>query len=306
MIWEFVLEKMPSIVIDVLFDIYHHTILKTRYYKLLRYYKKQTGTVERQIASDIKNKGIIDLFYGDWSRKYDRKKYKIKRDGKYCYVDHRCIDGKRRKMYFKRSMKEGFAEFYYRALDKEQDKQSPHCYLTEDFIKELNSKSRDGIVLDIGAAEGVFALDLTGYYKKCYLFEPDENWLRAMRRTFKGRKEDIKIVPAFVADKSGDRTISIDEFFGNNIPNNISIIKMDIEGFETSALLGMKRTLENNPQAILLVCAYHKKNDEKDIKNILEPLGYKVVAREGYMFVWIAEDFEPPYQRHAVLEVRKV
>ena len=58
---------------------------------------------------------------------------------------------------------------------------------------------------------------------------------------------------------------------------------MDIEGAEQSALRGMKKVLERNPNAILLVCVYHSQDAEEEIKSILD--GYEFNVRKGYRLV---------------------
>lgn len=302
---EFILEKMPHIFLDCFYRLYHNTLLKPNYLELLHFFENQRDEQSEQIARDIKSSGIIDMYYGKWTEKYYNRRFLIHKDKDYCYTEHKCLDRDNRRMYFKHSMKKGFAEFYYKALVREQDRESPHCYLTRNIKNELHDNMGKGVVLDIGAAEGVFALDLTGFYKKCYLFEPDKQWIDALKKTFKHRQKDIRIVPKYVSETDDENTVSIDGFFGDNIPDDISIIKMDIEGFEISALNGMKKTLAKNPQAILLVCAYHKPNDEEQIKQMMEKIGYSVIHRDGYMFVWSAKDFAPPYKRRGVLEIRK-
>ena len=298
-----ILEKLPISVLDCMFDVYHQTVLQGRYKELLDYYEDNNAE-DDWLAKDIRKRKTIDVFYGDWTYKYERKRYLIKQRKSGLYVMHRCLDGNKRRMFFKDEMKRGFAEFYYRGLMKEQDAESPHCYLNEDIVSVLMEKPK-GIVLDIGAAEGIFALHLSGLYRKCYMFEPEKSWIHALKKTFKGRSGDIGIVPKFVSDEPGNNTVTIDSFFGDSIPRDISVIKMDIEGFEPAALRGMKRTLETNPDAILLVCAYHNKDDEQKIRDIVEPMGYEVKPHNGYMFFWTAKDFAPPYKRRGVLEIRK-
>ena len=99
----------------------------------------------------------------------------------------------------------------------------------------------------------------------------------------------------------------MDEFFGDNIPTDIKLIKMDIEGYEPNALNGMKKTLEKNPDAVLLICVYHKQYAEDEIRNVLSQCGkYSIKVRDGYMFFSEDPELAFPYIRHGIIECRAV
>lgn len=67
----------------------------------------------------------------------------------------------------------------YRNICMEQDENSPHRYLSKDF-----NIVKDGILVDIGAAEGFFAFDSVDSVRKIYLLECDLNWIDALKKTF--------------------------------------------------------------------------------------------------------------------------
>ena len=50
-----------------------------------------------------------------------------------------------------------------------------------------------------------------------------------------------------------------------------TFLKIDVEGYEPQVLEGMRQTLEANPQAVLLICVYHKLQEEEEIRRLLEP-----------------------------------
>lgn len=71
------------------------------------------------------------------------------------------------------------AELYFQYACMEQDEQSPHRYITERFSVE---KGEVGI--DIGAAEGIFALQVIDSVEHIYLIEADADWCEALKATF--------------------------------------------------------------------------------------------------------------------------
>ena len=58
---------------------------------------------------------------------------------------------------------------------------------------------------------------------------------------------------------------------------------MDIEGYEVRALKGAERVLRES-SAYCAVCSYHKHQDERQIKALLQQYGYRVETSEGFMF----------------------
>jgi len=158
----------------------------------------------------------------------------------------------------------------------EQGKHSPHLYL------KSNDIIRDGMVIvDAGVCEGNFALRYIDKAKKVYLIESDSKWVEALRRTFKPYEDKVVICEKYLSGEDTDNTITLDTL----VKENIDILKMDIEGYETDALRGAERVLRES-NAYCAICSYHKHNDEKNIKRILQQYGYDTSTSEGYMFFW--------------------
>ena len=61
-------------------------------------------------------------------------------------------------------------------------------------------------------------------------------------------------------------------------------MKLDVEGAEISALKGASRILTNSSNIRCAVCAYHCKNAERDIRELLEKYHFKTSTTRGYMF----------------------
>lgn len=146
-----------------------------------------------------------------------------------------------------------------------------------DFLKHIIKKG--DVVLDIGANIGFYSSilsDLVGSSGKIYSFEPDKvNFAHFLKNTWD--KKNIVAINKAVADQTktlklytskllnvDHRTYKVDEYENEISIDAISIddfvsdkfkvdfIKMDIQGFELTALKGMQQTLAKNPNAKLL------------------------------------------------------
>lgn len=203
-----------------------------------------------------------------------------------------------KRLYFPQTWNDKKICSYYKTLLEEQHESSPHLYLTSE-LKNKHYRT----VLDLGGAEGVFALDMLELADKIYIFEADSIWMEPLERTFAEYKDKIVIVPRFISDYCDDKYTTLDAMFENEI--TIDLIKMDIEGAEPRALIGGKNMLQINTQTTLLICAYHSKEEGQ---NIQEQLGeYKIRPKHGYMlYHWnIHEKLTYPYLRRGVLEVSR-
>lgn len=127
----------------------------------------------------------------------------------------------------------------------EQDIKNSHHYLQENRIPENGD-----VIADIGAAEGIFALDVIDRCEKVYLFEMSESWITPLEKTFEAYKDKIEIVKKYVSNANDDICITMDDFFKDK---KITYIKADIEGAEISMLEGGRSTLEKRLKELLYV-----------------------------------------------------
>lgn len=273
---------------------------KMKWKRCVKYLTNDSSASVRAFGNDLRKAGKMEVYVGEWREKYRNQHCKIEKDKKnnLFFSVYTTRAGDREKVYFPRSFSKSLCEVSMVERLMEQDKESPHCYLPEGW-------RGGGRVLDLGCSEGIFALDTIQSADFVYCFEPEEEWQEPLATSLAPYKGKHSIIKKFVSNMDEGEMISIDGFFGKEIPENISLIKMDIEGFEIDALNGMMNTLERNPQAVLLICAYHKKEDESKIRAILEPMGYTIYPRKGYMLFQNGGDFTQPYIRHGVLECRK-
>lgn len=77
---------------------------------------------------------------------------------------------------------------------------------------------------------------------------------------------------------------------------------MDIEGEEINALHGAKKTLMSSHGVKCSVCSYHRHDDEKKIKEILESYGMCTTTSKGYMLYLCDEYvFKNPELRRGII-----
>lgn len=200
------------------------------------------------------------------------------------------------KMYFPRNWTEQMIREYYLTIMEEQYKDSPHCYLTQ----ELLAQKYDTIV-DIGGAEGVFALDMIEHTKKIYIFEAETYWKEPLEKTFMPWRNKVIVIPKYVSNKHNNIYTTLDyELSGEKI----DLIKMDVEGAEIDVLKGAIGVCEANKSMRLLICVYHYAQQYEEIKQYLS--GYEIKERHGYLlYHWGKERLEYPYLRRGVIEARK-
>lgn len=244
---------------------------KCKWYGL--YYSIVTPKTEKEQALRALGKMGFSNYPYLWKKEYEYEKYTVTLDesNNLPYVLH-----KNNRLYFKRNMLED-ASFIYKCLLIEQDERSAHRYVNS--YQELKGK----ILLDIGAAEAVFTLDVIEYIDHAYLFECDENWIEALQATFAPWKEKITIIRKYVSDVNDDNNITLDEYFKDKPTVNL-FLKMDIEGYERKALKGCSSLLEKAENISGSICIYHLHDDEKVVQEILQEGHLKTSIQPGYLY----------------------
>ena len=139
-----------------------------------------------------------------------------------------------------------------------------------------------------------------GKYSKIFSFEPDPDNFKILEKFVREKNfRDVKIFNcgawnektqlSFSAQndqgasfsESGNIKIAvdtIDNIVGNE---NISLIKMDIEGSELHALQGAIKTIKNN-KPVLDICAYHRTEDLITLPQYIKSIhsDYKIYLRK--------------------------
>lgn len=276
----------------------------------LHRYKKQ---VIEELKMNIKSnddaqefQGILDriMMHGlsvynyDFVDNYDFRQYidKIQYDGQ-VKMYYFLRNGK--KMYISRKYNTAeMAAVCYKNICLEQDESSPHRYISKDF-----NITEGGILVDIGTAEGFFALDNIHNFRKIYLLECDANWIEALNKTFSddiGKK--VMIVPKFASDTNDSNCITIDKLLQNENIDRLTI-KMDVEGIEAKVLDGCKKSFSLAEEVSAFVTCYHRPNDSKELPRYLDDFEYEF--SQGYMINLFEKKLCKPYFRKGVIRARK-
>lgn len=188
---------------------------------------------------------------------------------------------------------------YYQSILTEQDESSPHRYLDHNF-----SVSDGDIVVDVGTAEGNFALEVFDKASKIYLIEAEDDWIEALQYTFADYHDKVVIIQGYASDCTDGNRIALDDV----IKEKVQFIKMDIEGWEAKALVGASRLIEVSARLKCAVCAYHNNEDEELICEIAKKYGFQIDVTKGYMYYPI--DYEQRYYnpvlRRGIVRLQKI
>jgi len=178
--------------------------------------------------------------------------------------------------------------------------------------KKQQNKIQSGICIDGGAGEGDTAIMLIEklHAQSVHAFEIEKNNYQKLLATARISQSD-KIKPIFIglSDYSGRSAIikaggmsklsenstgletevkKLDDLYGPN--QKISLIKLDIEGAEQSALKGAQNIIQRD-HPLLAISIYHKIEDLFQIKPWLESIAprYKFIIKKASPFLLVGE-----------------
>jgi FkbM family methyltransferase len=179
-------------------------------------------------------------------------------------------------------------------------------------IPETRVSPKD-IVVDCGAAEGLFAFVIRERCKKVYLIEPLARFIECLELTFQ-QATNIEIVPFAISDHEfstkiisndissalsdegeGERVAvsTLDKlFFDRGIP--VSYLKLDLEGYDYKALVGGKQLIQKNKPKIAIT-TYHDKDHASQMEKFLK----SVVPEYNILCKGIYQDTGSPVMLHA-------
>ena len=221
---------------------------------------------------------------------YDFKKVEVNYDNikGLFYVNH---NGK--KLYYSREYKtKKDVQIQYYCICIEQDEKSPHKYLCENIYK-IN---KGDVVVDIGAAEGNFALDYINEISHLYIFEANEEWIFALSATFEPWKEKVTIVNKYVSNIDNEKCVTLNSFLENKVVN---CVKIDVEGAEILILEKSDKIFKNSPLN-LFICTYHNQEDASIFEKLLTSNGFICSFSQGYMLFTLRK-LGPPYFRKGLI-----
>lgn len=187
---------------------------------------------------------------------------------------------------------------YLKLLMLKRGFEEPELKLVYDFCE------KDGISIDVGAANGMYLAHLYKLSKKTYAFEPRKKALQNLERMFSGITSTIQFEEVALSDvtcsknlrilKSNDRLSTIEEEntiekFGEveevkvsvkriddyEFNDKVSFIKIDVEGHEEAVLRGALDLIKRDRPALLIeIEERHKKGSINVIRTLLQELNY--------------------------------
>jgi len=173
------------------------------------------------------------------------------------------------------------------------------------IIKELR---KDDIVVDCGANIGYFSLfmaELVGKNGKVIAFEPEPSNFKLLKHNIKvNNYENIIPMPFAVSDKLGSTNlklestvahylteektkdsiqvdaITLDSYF-ENYQKKIRLVKMDVEGYESEIINGMRNMIKNNDLRLVVEFSNYTQmhTNHKPVKllELIDELGFEIL-----------------------------
>jgi FkbM family methyltransferase len=171
-------------------------------------------------------------------------------------------------------------------------KAATDCLHEEDWhhyeVPETRVRPGD-VVLDCGAAEGLFALSVLERARRVAIFEPSPDFAGSLQRTF-GSAPNAIVVPAALGSAEGKAFLSGGSLYGSvrmddGIPINITTVdawagrtdtrvdfmKGDLESYEFEVLKGAQTIIQRDRPKIAFT-VYHPGNNWKEMVAFLREL----------------------------------
>lgn len=215
------------------------------------------------------------------------------------YVIH-----KNKKLFFPETWTEKQAlDYYIHAVSVENILEIGEGYLTKTPHKyqSSNHKIENGdILIDAGCAEGLFSLNAIDQVSHVTIIECDKQWERPLEETFKPYKNKVEFIFKMLGDKDCDNTISLPTIL-QNLKNDTTFIKMDIEGAEVNVLKSSIDFFSKCTRTVKVsCCTYHNNDDFDKVHSLLSPLASSIENSDGHMLIFDYKD-NRPYFRHGVI-----
>jgi hypothetical protein len=262
-----------------------------RYY---RWHPRKADTYAAELAylaryreTEGKDFPYLPYPFIDTQRKEDIAVYRDEEKGLF-YVLHN-----NKKLYYSRKYTtEASVRQSYFSLSLEQHPDSPHRYEHGDFKVFPGDR-----VVDIGAAEGNFSLDVVETAGELYIIEAEAHWMEALEATFEPWKEKVHLVCAYLSDRDEGNCKTFETIVGNA---RVDFTKMDVEGAELTILDNIQKALKCRQIQRIAVCTYHRTTDAQGVVQRLHKVSYGGAFSQGVMLFHYGKQ-RPPYFRQVLV-----
>ena len=171
---------------------------------------------------------------------------------------------------------------------------SPHSYVSPGFGVDEGS-----VLVDVGAAEGLFALDNIRRVRHAYLFECDGRWSVPLRKTFAPFDGRVSVVERFVSDRTQGREVTLADALRNVPPDLRLFVKIDTEGADRRIVAASLDFLSRR-KAKVACCTYHRQDDADALAQMFEKAGFRTSFSDGWMLLPMG-GIRHPYFRRGVI-----
>ena len=262
--------------------------------KILKEYSHSSDKEIIEIISNINENGI-KIISSTLSRDYKEDEIEVLFDEalKLKYVDYK----KGKPIYFKKKWSKSRIQKALNQLYIEQDINSPHRYLTDDF-----NVDKETIVADIGCAEANFSLDIVDKVKHIYLFETNNVWEEPLNATFRKYKDKITIVNKKFSNTDSKNSINGSKFLKEK---GVSFLKIDVDGHEDEVISNLEELISESKKMKIALCTYHSNDDFNKYSKLLQKYNYSIAHSKGYMIFYWDKKLDKPYLRRGVLRAKK-
>jgi len=279
-----------------------HLRSRLLYFELLSYFTKKVNSDFQREISYIKELGQVTVFPYKQLKTLQNIEAGFDEVKKLPFVIHR-----NKRLYFPKAWSvEQVIMTYKNYIEVENilggnyTEKAPHKYQSS----TVHVKEGD-IVLDIGASEALFALDIIDLAKKVLIFEPESIWDEPLKATFQPYKDKVKIFKKYLSNIDSSKEIKLEACLKDEDFQSM-FIKMDIEGFEKKIIEWNKPLFIKNIDLRITCCTYHEQNDADNINLMLNDYGYKTEFSEGYMLYIYDENLKPPYFRKGMIRAFRI